>query len=96
MRDRPATPKATLVRARELACEAALHHVYTGNVHGLEGETTYCHGCQTPLIERDWYEIRAYRLDAEGRCPSCQTVCAGHFDAAPGEWGRKRPPVVIG
>ncbi len=96
MRDRPATPKATLVRARELARKAGLHHVYTGNVHDLEGDTTYCHACQAPLIERDWYEIRAYRLDAEGRCPSCQTVCAGHFDASPGHWGRKRLPVVIG
>ncbi|MEI8029950.1 MAG: AmmeMemoRadiSam system radical SAM enzyme, partial [Comamonadaceae bacterium] len=33
MRDVPATPAATLVRARNIALKEGLHHVYTGNVH---------------------------------------------------------------
>ena len=38
--DRPATPPATLVRARRIAREHGLHDVYTGNVHDLDGDTT--------------------------------------------------------
>lgn len=96
MLDRPPTPPATLSRARNLALEAGLRYVYTGNVHDLEGDTTRCHVCQAALIERDWYQIRAYRLDAQGRCPSCQTPCAGHFGTQAGDWGRKRLPITLG
>lgn len=95
MLDRPPTPPETLTRARRLAMEAGLRYVYTGNVHDLEGDTTFCHACGTKLIERDWYELRGYHLDPEGRCPKCRTVCAGHFDARPGDWGRKRLPLDI-
>jgi len=33
MMDRPRTPPATLTRARQIARQAGLRHVYTGNVH---------------------------------------------------------------
>ena len=59
MTDMPATPPATLTRARHIALKEGLHYVYTGNVHDPEGDTTYCPSCHKPLIVRDWYQINA-------------------------------------
>ena len=47
MTDMPATPGATLSRARDIAMEQGLHYVYTGNVHDPAGDTTYCPKCQS-------------------------------------------------
>ncbi|MFZ3081883.1 AmmeMemoRadiSam system radical SAM enzyme [Rhodoferax ferrireducens] len=96
MPDVPATPPATLVRARNIALKAGLHHVYTGNVHHAEGDTTFCPGCHAPLIVRDWYQINQYRLDANGHCPDCGAAVAGRFDAKAGDFGRQRIPIAIG
>ncbi len=95
MLDISPTPPATLRRARALAREVGLQHVYTGNVHDIDGDTTSCTGCGEPLIVRDWYELLEYRLDAQGRCPSCQTPLAGRFDAKPGQFGRRRLRVIV-
>ncbi len=78
MLDRPATPAATLSRARAIAREVGLRHVYTGNVRDVAGQTTYCPGCHLPLIERGWHAIRSYRIDGE-RCESCGERIAGRF-----------------
>jgi pyruvate formate lyase activating enzyme len=96
MRDAPATPAATLVRARNIALKERLHHVYTGNVHHVEGDTTYCVGCRAPLIVRDWYQIKQYRLGVDGHCPDCGAALAGRFGARCGNFGRKRIPIAIG
>jgi len=96
MLDVPATPSATLVRARHIALNTGLHYVYTGNVHHIEGDTTFCPGCQAPLIVRDWYQINRYRLTPDGRCPDCGASLAGHFDAACDNFGRQRIPITIG
>lgn len=93
MKDIPATPKSTLVRAREIAMAAGLDYVYTGNVHNTSGDTTYCPGCGAPVIERDWYEINSFKLDRDGQCPQCKTVITGKFDEAAGDFGRKRIPI---
>jgi len=97
MTDVPATPPATLQRARRIALDQGLRHVYTGNVHDLAGGTTACPGCHAPLIERDWHEVRTYRLDARGACPHCGTALAGRFGAGPevDPIGRRRIPVRI-
>ena len=96
MTDVPATPPATLVRARNIALKAGLHYVYTGNVHHREGDTTYCPGCQAPLIVRDWYQINQYRLAPDGHCPDCGASVTGRFAAKAGNFGRKRIPIAIG
>lgn len=93
MLDRPHTPPATLKRARRIAIENGLHYAYTGNVHDVEGGSTYCHGCGARLIVRDWYEILDWRLTSDGRCPDCGTRCAGVFEPKPGRWGARRRPV---
>ena len=95
MPDIPATPPATLVRARNIALKQGLQHVYTGNVHNIEGDTTHCAQCAAPLIVRDWYLIKQYRLNSAGGCPDCGAQLAGRFDAQAGHFGRQRIPVRI-
>lgn len=90
MRDIPATPKETLIRARDIAIKNGVHYAYTGNVHHTEGDSTYCHHCGELLIQRDWYELSKWNLDAHGQCVHCHTPLAGVFEARPGTWGRKR------
>jgi pyruvate formate lyase activating enzyme len=92
----PATPPAKLTEARRIAQSAGLQHVYTGNVHDTDGDTTYCASCHTPLIVRDWYAIRDYRLTESGACPKCGTPLAGHFGKFERQFGRRRIPVAIG
>ena len=93
MMDVPSTPFSTLQRAREIAMKNGIRYAYTGNVHDKSGESTYCHQCGERLIGRDWYELSEWNLDAEGKCKSCGTQCAGVFESAPGDWGAKRLPV---
>jgi pyruvate formate lyase activating enzyme len=95
LRQVPPTPPETLARARRQALAAGLRHVYTGNVHDLEGDATLCPGCGATLIARDWYQLLDYRLTPDGRCLSCGASIAGHFDPAPGRFGRRRIPVRL-
>ncbi|HEX8200661.1 MAG TPA: AmmeMemoRadiSam system radical SAM enzyme, partial [Isosphaeraceae bacterium] len=92
LRDRPPTPPETLIAAYDIARRAGLKYVYTGNVVDPRRQSTYCPGCDALVIERDWYEIGAYRLDGD-RCGGCGTAIAGHFDRDPGHWGRRRAPI---
>lgn len=96
MRHLPRTPPETLTRARRIARAEGLRHVYTGNVHDSDGGSTYCAGCGTRVIERDWYDLGEWRLDQAGHCLACGTRLAGVFDGPPGTWGRRRAPVRIG
>jgi len=96
LRDLPPTPTTTLSRARAIAHRTGMRYVYTGNVRDVVGGSTWCHGCGTLLVERDGYWIGAWRLTPEGRCATCGTPCAGHFEAEPGAWGTRRLPVTIG
>jgi pyruvate formate lyase activating enzyme len=95
MLDRPATPPATLTRARRIAMANGIRYAYTGNVYDPEGQSTYCHACRKVLIGRDGYEITAWALAADGRCDACGTLCAGVFEAQPGDWGSRRLPVRL-
>jgi pyruvate formate lyase activating enzyme len=95
MLDRPPTPPATLQRARAIALANGLHHVYTGNVHDVEGGTTYCPGCGEPLIRRDWYEVLECALDVRASCPHCGVRVAGCFGAISRGFGRRRIPVRL-
>jgi pyruvate formate lyase activating enzyme len=72
-----------------------VHYAFTGNVHDSKGGSTYCPDCKALVIERDWYELGMWRLDADGACSSCGTRIAGHFDTAPGGFGARRIPVRL-
>ena len=95
LRDRPPTPPSTLRRARRIAQANGVRYAYTGNVHDREGQSTWCRGCGALLIERDWYELGAWNLTADGRCTACGTGCAGVFEEQAGRWGSRRLPVRI-
>jgi len=95
MRDVPATPAATLRRARETALRAGLRYVYTGNVHDEAGGTTHCPACGEAVIVRDWYEIRAYHLTDEGACAFCGHTLAGRYGKPGKPFGARRIPVRL-
>jgi len=96
MTDRAPTPPASLARARAIALRNGVRFAYTGNVHDVAGQSTWCHACGTRLIERDGYALGAWRLTPDGRCGGCGASIAGVFEAAPGGWGSRRLPVRIG
>ncbi|HTT71321.1 MAG TPA: AmmeMemoRadiSam system radical SAM enzyme [Anaeromyxobacteraceae bacterium] len=81
MLDRPQTPPRTLSRARSMAREVGLRHVYTGNVHDPEGQATYCPGCGSAVVVRDWHAVRRYALVGD-RCRACGLAIAGRFAPA--------------
>jgi pyruvate formate lyase activating enzyme len=91
----PATPTATLQRARGHARRAGLRYVYTGNVTDLEGQATLCAGCGKPVIERDRYTILGYHLDAQGRCDTCSSTLPGRFDPRVGSGAGRRTRLTI-
>jgi pyruvate formate lyase activating enzyme len=93
--DVPRTPGATLSRARRIAHEEGLQHVYTGNVHDREGGTTSCARCHAVLIERDWHRVLRYELTDDGRCPHCLARLAGRFEPYRGSFGNRRFAVKL-
>ena len=95
MLDKPRTPPATLTRARRIALANGLHFVYVGNVHDRAGGSTYCTACGTRVIERDWYQLGAWRLTHSGACQNCGNQIPGVFTGAPGDWGARRMGVRL-
>jgi len=79
MTDRPPTPVAALLAAREIGLAAGLRYVYTGNIPGHGGEDTNCPMCNALLIQRRGYSIAANTL-RNGLCPACSAPCAGIFN----------------
>ena len=78
MRDTAATPAETLRRARTLAKDNGLHHVYVGNVRGEDDATaTFCPDCGARLIEREGFRAVRTGMDAAGRCRTCGKICEG-------------------
>lgn len=93
MMNYPVTPSSTLTLARDIAIKAGVRYAYVGNVHNKDADSTWCHQCGELLIERDWYELGKWNINAEGGCKKCGTKVAGVFEAVPGNWGSKRQPI---
>ena len=70
MTDRPATPLATLVKARDIGIGAGLKYVYLGNVPGENGESTFCYHCGHLVIERWGFSVRKNFVE-NGACRFC-------------------------
>lgn len=77
LRNLPSTPTETLEHARQEAKETGLHHVYIGNLHGHEAESTFCPHDGTRLIHRTGFRIIENNLTKDGRCPVCHHPIAG-------------------
>jgi pyruvate formate lyase activating enzyme len=92
MTDVPRTAARQLVRAAEIGAESGLRYVHAGNAPGQVGEweDTRCHACWATLIERQGYNLPAYRLTGEGNCPRCGAKIPGlwHNHAADAQVGR--------
>ena len=72
----PRTPADDICRARQIGLDAGLRYVYSGNLRGDEGESTFCASCGSLLIERTGYFVRNNRID-DSKCPSCGSSVAG-------------------
>jgi pyruvate formate lyase activating enzyme len=75
----PSTPVATIQRARDLGYDAGLQYVYTGNIHGDEGENTFCHSCKALLINRTGFFVSENRIK-NNRCTSCGKEIPGRWN----------------
>ncbi len=77
----PPTPVEVLLKARDAARAAGLHHVYLGNVREVaDAGTTWCPACHRAVIERDVFAVTEFRLEA-GACRFCKTPIAGVWSA---------------
>ena len=74
--DLPSTPFKTIERAREIGLEEGLRYVYTGNIPGKAGESTYCYNCKKLLIERSGFTVKKNAI-VESMCPHCGTAVDG-------------------
>jgi len=95
MHNKPMTPQATVKKARQIALDNGINHVYVGNMHDKAADSTWCHHCGELIIGRDWYQLSEWQLDLQGCCLSCGSQCVGVFDTSPGVWGPKRQLVKM-
>lgn len=72
----PPTPLETLLKARQIALNEGLQHVYIGNIIHRESSNTYCPSCKTLLIERYGYNILQNNI-SNGKCPKCHREIYG-------------------
>jgi len=73
------TPPESIFRAKDIGYAEGLRYVYTGNLHGDEGEKTYCHGCGDLLIDRFGFSVRDNRIK-ENKCPRCSSEIPGVWE----------------
>ena len=78
MNDKLRTPSITLDMARNIAQNEGINYCYVGNVHSIEGQTTYCPSCKDPVIIRDWHSVLDIKLE-NGRCNNCGEMIAGVY-----------------
>ncbi len=67
----PATALGTLEKARDIAHEHGLKHVYLGNVLAEAGGDTSCASCGEKVVRRRRYLVTENKLTASGDCPVC-------------------------
>jgi len=79
MIDKERTPERTLTKARKIANDSGIKFCYVGNVHNLEGQTTYCPNCKEKLIKRDWHSVISNNI-INGKCRKCGQVIEGVFN----------------
>ena len=73
------TPPERLIRAVELAQDAGLSFVYTGNIGGAAAyEDTICPKCGCKLIIRKGFQILENHIE-KGRCSNCNAQIPGRF-----------------
>lgn len=91
----PATPPATLARARAHAAEAGLRTSFSANAGADDALDTLCHRCGALLIARSAFRVSAWHL-RDGACPGCGAAVDGRFEAQPGRSVARRFGVRLG
>ena len=78
MLDKLPTPPESLLKAREIGCEAGLKFVYVGNlpVEYADYENTKCPKCRKVLIKRDGFSVSENNI-LSGKCRFCKTKING-------------------
>lgn len=71
LRNTVRTPIERLERARSLAIEVGLEHVYIGNVYDTPWSNTYCRACGITLVSRYGLNAKISALDPTGLCAEC-------------------------
>lgn len=95
MKGRPSAPE-DLTRARRIARDEGLRHVYAPGLPGGEGQVTWCAACGEPLIRRENFSITSWTLGAFGACPRCGERLGGRLHDQPGEGVERRFGVRLG
>jgi len=78
MMDKEQTPEYTLTKARNIALSIGIKYCYVGNVHNVEGQTTFCPDCSERLIKRDWHNVILDKVMGNS-CSNCGTTIHGVF-----------------
>lgn len=78
MDDSPPTPPETIDRARRIGLDAGLQFVYSGNLIGGSGESTFCPNCGKTVISRFGCTVTENRMRG-GSCSFCGTEIAGVY-----------------
>ncbi len=71
LRNTQRTPVDRLSRAREIAWEVGMEHVYIGNVFDQSLSATRCRDCDSLLVERFGLNASVSGLDSKGCCRNC-------------------------
>jgi pyruvate formate lyase activating enzyme len=66
----PPTPVDLLTKAAEIAAEAGLKYVYTGNIPGNEMADTKCPSCKKVVVKRQGYRVLLNNITG-GKCQNC-------------------------
>lgn len=74
------TPPRTLFQAREIAHDAGLRFVYTGNIDDPAGQTTSCPQCRQAIISRNHLQVDEIHIDEDSCCRYCGQTVAGCFE----------------
>lgn len=83
--DTTRTPVDRLERAREIALEMGIRHVYLGNVYDHDAANTTCSSCRELQVSRYGLNASLEGVTADGRCASCGTHANFKLFAAPAE-----------
>ena len=83
-----------LLKAVELAQQAGLKYIYSGNLPGRVGdfENTRCHHCNSTVITRRHFHVLQNHVNENGTCPDCNNPLPGIWGKSSGHGdGRIRP-----
>ena len=75
----PATPQATLEKARQIALSEGIKYSYIGNIPGHEAQHTFCPKCRKLLVERRGFTISQNHI-IHSACEFCKEKIEGVWE----------------